>query len=250
MKNLLLSLISMASLLMGDEIFRKVIIAVIRQRVMRSPDSKGLGFLLKLDNDLYSLQGECAVRYGKGVHPKHRLIRYHDFFVSRLRAGERVLDLGCGNGELAWDMAERGGVHVVAVDLDEEKISAAKMRRAHSCIQYIHGDVLEGIPEGNYDVAVLSNFLEHIESRVAFLEMLQQTTGAKRYLIRVPLYERDWRVPLKAELGVDYRLDPTHQIEYTQKESLQELEAAGLKVVEMEILWGEMWAEVVPNGLR
>ena len=250
MKNLLLSILSRASLLISDEIFRKMILAVISRRVMRSPFAKGLSFLLKLDNGLYSIQGECAVRYGKGVHPKHRLIRYHDFFVSRLRAGERVLDLGCGNGELAWDMAERGGVHVWAIDLDEEKISEAKMRRPHSSIQYIHGDVFDVVPEGNFDVVVLSNILEHIESRVAFLEMLQQISGARRYLIRVPLYERDWRVPLKAELGVDYRLDPTHRIEYTQKESLQELEAAGLKVAEMEILWGEMWAEAVPNGSR
>ncbi len=250
MKNLLLSLVSRTSLLIRDEIFRRVLIAVIRRRVLRSPYAKGLEFLLEMDKDLYSLQGECAVRYGNGVHPKHRLIRYHDFFVSRLRAGERVLDLGCGNGELAWDMAERGGVHVWAIDLDEENISAAKMRRAHSSIQYIHGDVFDVVPEGNFDVVVLSNILEHIESRVAFLEMLRQTSGARRYLIRVPLYERDWRVPLKEELGVDYRLDPTHRIEYTQKESLQELEAAGLKVVEMEILWGEMWAEAVPNGSR
>lgn len=250
MKDVVLSFVSRVSLLINDEVFRKTIMAVIRRRVMKAPSAKGLSFLLKLDNDLYRLQGECALRYGKGIHPKHRLIRYHDFFVLRLRAGERVLDVGCGRGELAWDMAEKGGAHVVAVDLDEEKISEAKMHHAHSRIQYLQGNILEGIPEGNYDVIVLSNLLEHLESRVVFLEKLLQKVGAGRYLIRVPMFERDWRVPLKAELDVDYRLDPTHCLEYTREQFLQELTEAGLHVVDVEIRWGEIWAEAVADGPR
>jgi hypothetical protein len=123
------------------------------------------------------------------------------------------------------------------------------MRRPHPSIRYLHGDVSDVIPEGNFDVVVLSNVLEHLESRVTFLGVLQKTTRAGRYLIRVPLYERDWRVPLKAELGVDYRLDPTHRIEYTYKGVVRELAKAGLKINEMEVRWGELWAEAVPNGL-
>jgi len=61
---------------------------------------------------------------------------------------------------------------------------------------------------------------------------------------KAPLYERDWRVPLKNELGVNWKLDPTHHTEYTQEEWLNEINTAGLTVDHQEIRWGEIWAKI------
>jgi hypothetical protein len=74
-----------------------------------------------------------------------------------------------------------------------------------------------------------------------------QRTGAQRVLVRVPLFERDWRVPLKRELGVEFRLDPTHRIEYTHEEFDGEMAAAGLVVEERQVRWGEIWAVCRPR---
>ena len=57
--------------------------------------------LLQIDTDVTGLINETAITYGGGVHAKHRLMRYHDFFVDRIRPGERVLDIGSGTGVLA-----------------------------------------------------------------------------------------------------------------------------------------------------
>ena len=65
-----------------------------------------------------------------------------------------------------------------------------------------------------------------------------------RFLIRVPVFERDWRVPLKRELGVEWRLDPTHETEYTLESFEKEMAAAGLRITYQEVRWGEIWAEV------
>ena len=83
--------------------------------------------------------------------------------------------------------------------------------------------------------------LEHIEHRVDFLKTILLTVRPERVILRVPLYERDWRVPLKEELGIDYRLDHTHFIEYTRETFLNELGEADLKVIHMEVRWGEIW---------
>jgi len=54
-------------------------------------------------------------------------------------------------------------------------------------------------------------------------------------------------VPLKQELGLDYRLDPTHHIEYTRENFEEEVRQAGLEIAHIEMRWGEIWAELKPS---
>ena len=101
--------------------------------------------------------------------------------------------------------------------------------------------------EDPFDVVILSNVLEHLEDRPVFLRRLVRAVQPKRILIRVPLFERDWRVPLKEELGMDYRLDPTHYTEYTLESFASEIQAAHLMLTRQEVRWGEIWAEAAPQ---
>ena len=61
-------------------------------------------------------------------------------------------------------------------------------------------------------------------------------------MIRVPVYERDWTVPLKAEVGLRSYWDPDHEIEYDERRFRDELAEAGLEVTELQLRWGEIWA--------
>lgn len=216
------------------------------RRAERLGDKAGIGFLLDLDNRLYALQGEAAVRYGDGRHPKHRLTGYHDFFVAQIGKGERVLDVGCGKGELAHDIAAKAGAIVVALDKSERCIEVAKTRYAHPNITYVCGDARERIPSGGFDTVVMSNVLEHLDRREDFLRCAIAGARPGRFLLRVPLFERDWRVPLKKELGLPWQLDPTHETEYTVASFAVELARAGLRPMRTEIRWGEIWAEATP----
>lgn len=223
---------------------RAIGFAVERVAKSRSPKD-GLILLLELEQQLFYATGAEACRYGNGVHTKHRHTGYHDFFCGRLEAGERVIDIGCGNGALAFDMG-RVGAYVIGIDINEENIATARRLFHSDNVTYLHGDVLEGLPEGEIDTAVMSNVLEHIDGRVEFLREVQKKLTPKRWLLRVPMYERDWRVPLMDEVGVDYRQDITHFTEYTQESFQRELQEAGLEITYSEIRWGETWAEAVP----
>lgn len=205
---------------------------------------KALRFLFLLDNKIYALEGALSVSYGGGLHTKHRHTRYHDFFVRRVNKSERVLDIGCGNGSLSFDIATRSGAEVVAVDLVPENIHEARTRFAHPKVTYLVGDVMQDVPQGTFDVIVLSNVLEHLSDRRELLARINEKALPSRWLIRVPLFERDWRVPLKKELGVEWRLDPTHETEYTAESFSEEMKAANLRIVQQEVRWGEIWAEV------
>jgi SAM-dependent methyltransferase len=231
---------------MPDERLGRLVFAFIKGLARRRPPRSSMRFLMRLDQDVRNLAGVEAVRLGDGVHPKHRHMRYHDFFTERLKPGERVLDIGCGMGALAYDLAALAGARVTAVEMEEANVRVARERFAHEAIRYILGVAPRDVPSEPFDTVVMSNVLEHIEDRIGFLRAVQARCRPARWLIRVPAYERDWLVPMKDEVGIDSRLDSTHFIEYADGCLEKEFGQAGLRVTELKRIWGEIWCEARP----
>jgi len=230
---------------LSTEKLERLVTGLVRRRADRLPPDEALRFLFRIDGALYEMEGRKSIEYGGGTHTKHRHTGYHDFFVNRVRADERVLDVGCGSGALAQDLAERAGASVVGIDLSAANVDAARAKHAHPRVTYRVGDARDDIAGGPFDVVILSNVLEHLPDRAAFLSRLKDELRPGRFLIRVPLFERDWRAPLRKELGVEWRLDPGHETEYTPESFDAEMAGANLTVTHREVRWGEIWAEAV-----
>ncbi len=205
-----------------------------------------LVFLFNIHKRLLTLISDRASDYGNGVHPKHRLMQYHLFFTERLTPGEKVLDIGSGRGFLSHEMA-RAGAQVTGIELSKKNIDISNKLYKNPNLTFIHGDALKDLPSGHFDTAVMSNVLEHIDKRVEFLKRVQALAHPKRWLIRVPCFDRDWIVPMARELGVDSRLDETHFTEFTRESFEREMGEAGLTITHLEVRWGEIWAELVPK---
>jgi 2-polyprenyl-3-methyl-5-hydroxy-6-metoxy-1,4-benzoquinol methylase len=220
---------------------------MVRWQTESLEPKEALRFLLSLDTTVYTLSGRKAVQYGGGIHTKHKHTRYHNFFVDRIHRGEKVLDIGCGLGALAHEVATKTGGHVVAIDLNADNIAQAREKFSHPEVEYLVRDAEEAIPSGVFDVVILSNILEHLPQRPAFLQRVQDVSKPQRFLIRVPLFERDWRVPLKQEIDIEWRSDLTHETEYTLESFEEEMSTAGMAVSYKEVRWGELWAEVRPG---
>lgn len=220
----------------------------IRETIKYKTPTDALKLLFEIEREIYSMESQYAKKYGKGIHTKHKHIKYHDLFIKNIKPYENVLDIGSGNGFLSYDMAKKvKGAKVTGIERNEKNLEFARSHYKHNNLKFIKGDVSKELPAGKFDVITLSNVLEHIEKRVNFLETLQRCFNPKRFIIRVPLFERDWRVPLKKELGIDYRLDPTHFIEYTKESFLDELKHAGLKTLKIEYRWSEIWCVAAPR---
>jgi 2-polyprenyl-3-methyl-5-hydroxy-6-metoxy-1,4-benzoquinol methylase len=215
--------------------------------VSRLPPEQALRRLLRVVDALLRRVDVLAADLDEGVHVKHRLMRYHDFFVERVAPGEHVLDVGCGKGELAYDLATRAGANVTGIDVNRTSLAFARSHFRSEHLELVEADACTWTPPRTYEVVILSNVLEHIDDRIGLLRRLVATARPQRVLLRVPVLERDWLVALRRDLGLPYFSDPTHVTEYSPEQLEEELRAAGLELAELLQPWGELWAVARPE---
>ncbi len=198
-----------------------------------------LGKFIALHNYSYHKISEYASALETGIHPKHVIMDYHRFFVDHVTPTDRVLDIGCGNGYLAYDVAAKAK-QVIGIDISEKNIAKAKQRFTRQNLEFLVGDATTHPFKEQFDTIILSNVLEHIEERVTFLKNLKPVS--RRILFRVPMINRDWTAMYKKLHGYEYLLDTTHFIEYTVPILEKELAEAGWKLLPgYQVNWGELW---------
>lgn len=197
-----------------------------------------LRFFSWLDNFSYKVLSFLAIKNNGGIHPKHQIMDYHKFFLDNIAENAVILDIGCGNGAVAFDLAKKAS-KVIAIDIEEKNIKTAKNKFSADNLEYIVGDATTYDFQDRFDAIVLSNVLEHIKDRIYFLKKIKKLS--LKILIRVPLLTRDWLSVYKKNIGVEYRLDKTHFIEYTEDIFSKEMQAAGLKVEKMYTEFGELY---------
>ncbi|MFU8853407.1 class I SAM-dependent methyltransferase [Micromonospora sp. SL1-18] len=87
---------------------------------------------------------------------------FNELLLATVRPGDRVLDLGCGNGQLTRLAARRSGTgHAVGVDLSAPMLDRARASAAEEGVgnvEFVRGDAqVHPFPPGGFDVA-LSRF--------------------------------------------------------------------------------------------
>ena len=206
--------------------------------------------LLNIDRYLYFLIGQYSSLYYDGKHPKHDILKYQEWFCNNLDPSWNVIDVGSNTGTMAEKMSNKVK-KVYGIEINETLHQKAQKNKSSNLI-FICADATKF----DYNTiekihcVTLSNVLEHIERRVVFLNTLKQNiqwAGQPHFLIRVPMIDRHWVVILKKNLGVEYRLDPTHFTEYTKASFYKEMEACDLHVDSFEVRWGEIYATVRTN---
>ena len=136
---------------------------------------------------------------------------------------------------------------VSGIEINQASVNIAK-EKANEKTNFFASDAtlfnFESIE--SVDCITMSNVLEHIENRESFLRLLIKNVNwvkNPKFLIRVPLIDREWISPFKKNLNVVWRLDKTHFIEYTEDSFKEELLKCGLKVISSQIKFGELYAE-------
>ena len=72
--------------------------------------------------------------------------------------GDKVLDVGCGEGLLTDNIRRRCKVHITGLEID--KAVLAKAKNTYPGTKFIQGDIMK--LKGRYDILMASEVLEHI----------------------------------------------------------------------------------------
>jgi 2-polyprenyl-3-methyl-5-hydroxy-6-metoxy-1,4-benzoquinol methylase len=176
------------------------------------------------------------------IHPHHLIGgSWHLWYLKHLRAGDRVLDVGCANGAQTLTAA-RVVRSIVGVDIDARELVRAERRAGDEGIQnakfrlldLAEPSALESLGHANFDAILALDVLEHLAHRTEVLQCLRallQPSG--RLIISVPNRETPYRRFLR-KAGAFAFSDPDHKVEYTDKSLESELHESGFKISSRE----------------
>jgi 2-polyprenyl-3-methyl-5-hydroxy-6-metoxy-1,4-benzoquinol methylase len=206
-----------------------------------------LRLFLRIHSFTYNFSGRYAGILNSGVHPKHSIMKYKEWFVSKIDSNWVILDIGSNTGMLPFRMSQKAKF-IYGIEIESRLVKLANKNNYSDNIKYLCADVVDFDFSilNSIDCITMSNVLEHIDERVEFLKILINNvkwTGSKFFLIRVPMLDRDWISVYKKEIGLEFRLDHTHFTEYTFSSFKKELDNAGIKIKDYHIRFGEIYAE-------
>jgi SAM-dependent methyltransferase len=126
----------------------------------------------------------------------------------------KVLDVGCGDGILAAELASAGVSSVVALDIDRGVLDRARARHAGTRIDWLHGDVLTApLEQASFDAVVSVAALHHTDAVMALTRFSQLVRPGGAVIVVGLAANTVWDAPLEGvavgarlTLGVVYGL--------------------------------------------
>ncbi len=101
------------------------------------------------------------------------------FLLAGVVAGERVLDVGCGEGPFASELM-RAGAHVVGVDVAEEPLRRARSRDRALDVRLIALGGAWELADASFDVVWAGEVIEHVADTAAWLSEVRRVLRSAR----------------------------------------------------------------------
>jgi 2-polyprenyl-3-methyl-5-hydroxy-6-metoxy-1,4-benzoquinol methylase len=167
--------------------------------------------------------------------------RRSSFLVGRVSAGERVLDVGCGEGHFAAELA-RMGAHPVGIDVAAEPLRRAREHHPELDLRQVQAEGAWPLPDASFDAVWAGEVIEHVADTVGWLSEVRRVLRSGGHLLlstpnqgRLPMLW--WALAPRAfEAHFDPRAD--HLRFYTRGALIELLEDFGFDDVEVRSAGG------------
>lgn len=163
-----------------------------------------------------------------------------NYDILGLRAGDRILDLGCGFGRHAYEAARRGA-HVIALDAGEDEVNgvagtfaamveAGELSPETTHVGVVRGDALHlPFADGTFDRVLCSEVLEHIPDDLgAMRELARVLRPGGTMAITIPRFGPEL---INWALSDEYHMVPGGHVRIYRRRVIQNrLTSTGLEV--------------------
>ncbi|HSV27091.1 MAG TPA: homoserine O-acetyltransferase [Sedimentisphaerales bacterium] len=137
----------------------------------------------------------------------------YELIESLIEPGSRVLDIGCGNGELLARLVHDKGVTATGIEMEQDLIVEC-VNRGISVLQYDIEKGLDPCADGSFDYVILSQTLQTLKHpATVFTELLRV---GKQVIVSFPNFAH-WRSRL--QLGLSGRAPVTSKLPYNWYDS-------------------------------
>jgi methionine biosynthesis protein MetW len=131
-----------------------------------------------------------------------------DEIATLVDAGDRVLDLGCGRGDLLLRLRLEKGIHERGIERDGDAVAEA-IARGLAVVEGELGEWVGDLPAQSYDLVVLNQVLPLMEDPVAVIEGALRV--GRRVAVSYPNFAH-WRI--RVTLGLCGRLPVNPALPY------------------------------------
>jgi 2-polyprenyl-3-methyl-5-hydroxy-6-metoxy-1,4-benzoquinol methylase len=131
------------------------------------------------------------------------------FLLDRVKAGDRVLDVGCGEGAFTSELA-RAGAQVVGLDVAEEPLRRARARQRSLDLRLVEPAGGWALPDASFDVVWAGEVIEHVAGTAAWMSELRRVLRSGGLLLMsTPAHDRGARLLLAlSERSFALHFDP------------------------------------------
>ena len=176
----------------------------------------------------------------------------HQVICGIVESGSKVLDLGCGNGDLLHLLAEQSGVKAQGVELNNDAI--------HACVEkglsVFHSDIDSGLPyypDQSFDYVILNQSLQEVKKVETVIS--ESLRVGKKVIIGFPNFAHlearvrmffGGRAPIASSLPYEWYSTPNLRF-LSIKDFRSFCAAKGYKVLASHFLDSQGQVRVLPN---
>jgi len=95
------------------------------------------------------------------------------FLLAHVHPGERVLDIGCGEGLFAAELV-RAGAQVVGIDVAEEPLRRARSRHPELDLRLVDDEAPWPLPDAAFDAVWAGEVIEHVAATASWVSEVRR----------------------------------------------------------------------------